>query len=248
MVGGTLLFSIDKIYQQNWDNFRRVKIFEPKFLSASYKELFPLVELKKILEEEGIEANFSIKGKIEEKEINLTLYLGDIRLLAIKLEKENSVEFLVKELPPELPEIFKETLINEDTTITYETASRLPQHQQNPVISEELAYDPAARQHLYGTSFMKVKYKNLNWFAEIEDFLVNRTYMGRGIGTTWYQKHIEPYLKKCGFNVTAILGKCMELQEVRDFWRKMGFSEPIILNDLRGESEEVIYYLSIKKE
>lgn len=255
-----LLFNADDIYYtivhlkfspnlitNNIIGFRLIRTPELRFLPVSFDRLFPLDAFRKELEENDIEVEFDIRGEITEDKINLVLYNKDTILAKIKLNKRNSLAFVVEGLPPQLPVELQQILINENTKIIYETDSRLSRHQQKPGISKELAFKPRERMILYGTSFMRVKYENLNWFAKIEHFLIVGFYRRIGIGAKWYQEHIKPYLKESGFNIVTVLGSCMELSEVRSFWQKMGFSSPIILNDLRGESEEVQEFIVFKE-
>ncbi len=251
-----LLFNVNDIYYLNVSpnliansitGFRLVRTFQPRFFPVPSAELFPLEEFRKMLVTEGIEVKFNIKSEITEDKIHLVLYNKDIMLAEIKLNKKNSLVFVVKESPPELPEELQQILINENTKIIYEIASYMPKHQQNLEISEELANDPVARMRRYGTPFMRVRYENLNWFPKIEYFLIRGFYQRRGIGAKWYQEHIEPYLKESGFSVVTVLGSCMESLGVRTFWQEMGFSKPIILNDLCGESEEIQEFIVFKE-
>ncbi|MBU4311337.1 MAG: hypothetical protein KJ706_01300 [Candidatus Omnitrophica bacterium] len=90
-------------------------------------------------------------------------------------------------------------------------------------------------------------YYNLNWWAGISNFWIEPILRGKGIADIWLNNYIKPYLLKNGFELAGPEGRCFELREYTNFWKKQGFPATFSLNQLYYDPEEIIFYVSVKR-
>jgi len=96
-----------------------------------------------------------------------------------------------------------------------------------------------------GAGFERKTYINLNWMAAIERFELAENLQSNHIGTMWYSRYVEPYLKKCGFEIVAVKGNC-RTNVANTFWRQQGFNITCDLNYIVF-GEETRYHIMLKR-
>ncbi|MDD5045125.1 MAG: class I SAM-dependent methyltransferase, partial [Candidatus Omnitrophica bacterium] len=87
---------------------------------------------------------------------------------------------------------------------------------------------------------------NLNWMAVVRWFHLEEPLRHAGIDTFWYQEQIEPFLKKCGFKYAAVIGTCLEAEDIEEFWHRQGFSGSFEFKIVYRRGD-VRYYISVKR-
>jgi GNAT superfamily N-acetyltransferase len=190
-------------------------------ISVPPERLFPIKEISQILKLQDKADQFRTESpKYEKGHIEMSLFLkkGDEKIATISLYVPDNILEVSKHNP------------------------KLSRSMEGVLWNDRSGYfeRPA------GEETERVYY-NLNWWAGISGFWIRPSLRKKGLASIWVNSYIEPYLLKSGFELFGPEGRCFELREYAEFWKKQGFPAPFALNQLYHDPEAIIFYVSVKR-
>jgi len=191
------------------------------------ESLFPIDQITKVLAEQG--RSVDLKTASQVRQGRLTVWEGRYKfaitadeapLATIEISPTNVLE--TDQTPGPLHPGIAEFIINENSRS----------------FEREAAPD--------GYPIIRRRYYGLNWWAGIKRFWLDDTLREKGVGETWWQQHIKPFLKSSGFDLAAVHGTCMSKPAVAAFWSEQGFKAGMALN-IANAADDIVFYISFRK-
>jgi len=182
---------------------------DPSFDTSVVPEsLFPIDQITTELNRKHIPVDLKVEVvEMNAKIIALRLFNGKKRMATLVL-RISSDELEIESLVP----------------------FRLPN--ADILATKEASYDVIKKSSCWQGPVETRRYHNLVRRGEIVYFELAEGIRREHIGPIWYQKHVEPYLIKCGVSVASIQGTCLTDMSVFSFWRHQGFGRNFCLNHL----------------